>query len=227
MAKAREAKSIQRTHEFSGLTEDARVELAVTRIRADWAVASGSMVRIGQTLVDACHDGDEKAALTEADRPNSTFTRIARSLGTLEGGPSAKVLSGARRVAAATQVVRGHFWAVLPFSHKEVLVRLAEARQITEGAKLAVEFGWTVAQTESWVDERRAAAGKPKTRRGVRLGSARASLERLAAMSDAESLDRVVREFERLDGPSQAEVQAELERAGAVLARLRRRLSGR
>ena len=214
----------RRTNEFAALSPDARVELATTRIRAQWGTAAGVFLAIGQVLVDACHDGDEPAALAPEAETNALFLRIARSLGTLKGGPSEKTLNLARRVAAASRVVRGHFWDVVPYCHKEQLVRLSRPETIAAGAKSAVELGWTIKQTEKWVDAERAREGRPKAARGVRLVSARGACTRLADAVDAPSLARIAADFERLDEKERRKVKDELEKAVAALQRLRHRL---
>ena len=224
---ARGAAAVQRTNEFAGMSEDARVELALVRIRSEWVNAAGAFLKMGHTTVDACHDGDEHAALADDADGNRVFGRIARSLGTLAGGPDRRTISLARRVAAASRLVPGHFWDVVPYSHKEILVVLKEPARIAAGAKRAVDFGWTLDQTRKFVDEERAQAGSPKKKRGARLGTARTALGRLALAGEPESLERIATEFERLDEAGRERVRAELDEARAALQRLYARLRKR
>lgn len=215
----------KRRNEFDGLTTDARADLAVGRIRGQWGHATQAILSIGQTLVDACHDGDEQAALADVDDKNEVFVRISRSLGTLEGGPGSDVLSVARRIAAVSDASRSSYWKVLPYSHKAAMVVLTDVDRIEVGAEAAVKFSWTVLQVKRWVDQERAAAGIVKKKRGIRLVTAVGSAAKLVEAGKPTSLDRLGEEFSRLDAKRRAELRAELEEAAASLTAIRRRLA--
>jgi len=214
----------KRVNEFADLTPDARHELALRRIREDWDTATRRMTNIGRTLVDACYDGDESEALGEKADRNALFVRIARSAGTLAGGPSQKALSGARRVAAVSDSMNAHYWTVVPYSHKVLLVRLDDTEKMAEGAQKIVKFGWTLKQTEKWIDAERAAGGDEVVRRGRRLGSTRTAFVHLDEAVQPESLERVAADYAKLDAAGRAEVDDELGSAAQALERLRHRL---
>jgi hypothetical protein len=220
----REPPAEERVNEFDGLSDDAKVELAIARIRQEWSDAAESFLLMGGVVVDACHASSAADALADGADENPLYRRIVTSLGTLRGGPSAKSLSLARRVAAASSVVQGHFWTVVPYSHKALLVELKDAEKMLEGAKRTVEFGWTLAQTQAWVDVERATAGRPKRMRGLRLSGARTACGRLASASEGESLERLADDYGKLPPRDRQKVRAELEKAAAALQRLRRKL---
>jgi hypothetical protein len=215
----------ERTNEFAGLSDDARHDLAVTRIRSLWVGAVGAVVGMGQTLVDACHDGNDDAALADEEGRNPLLRRIVTSLGTVEGGPSDTTLKNARRIVATNATYRSHFWKVLPFSHKVALRPLHDTDKVAEGAQHAIELGWTQKQLERWVEVERKRAGVPKRKRGVRLGGTRAALTRVVSSVDPESLDRLGADYGALGRVERKRVRDELERAATALAKLRRKLA--
>jgi len=214
-----------RTNEFSGLTTDARVELAAERIRSHWRAATHEVLGIGRVLVNACYDGDDKAALHDTSDRNDLLVRVTRALGTIEGGPDKGVLSVARRVVAFAAITRSNFFQLLPYTHKRALVPLTDAKLVAEGAKRAAEFGWTVAQVENWVRGKQREAGKPIQRRGARLGGTRRAVTQLRGASDDKSLERIGSEYLTLDDDDRAALRAEVDEAAASLAKLRRKLA--
>lgn len=211
---------------YAGMTADARVERAVIDIRAEWARAVGAFGVIGRTLVDACHDGDAASALApEADR-NDLFRRIARSLGTMKGGPTRKTLSLARRVVAASANVRGHFWDVVPYGHKEILVLLAHApAKMVTGAQRAVELAWTQDQLRKWVDAERARDGSLQRKRGRGLARTRLAVGGLGAAGEPASLDRIVAGYAKLDPKDRRKFRDEIAVAEKAIAALRKRFA--
>lgn len=215
-----------RTNEFDGLTEEARHDLAVTKIRASFAVGAQAFLAMGRVVVDACYDGDEQAALDSSAADNERFVRLVRTLGTIEGGPNEKTLSNARRVAAARKIVRSAFYRVLPVSHQEELVVLDDPAKIGEGAKRAVEFSWTVLQLRAWARGQRVTPqGDSKVKaRGVRLQSTSKAFDHLARASEPASLERLATEFEKLPPKEREKLRARLDAASAALSALRRRL---
>lgn len=212
-------------NEFAGMPVDARAAAAVERIREHWVGATNNILGIGRVIVNACYDGDDAAALGDDSERNELLRQVTRSLGTLEGGPDKGVLSVARRIVAFMGVSRSHFFKVLPYSHKRTLVQLADQKQISDGAKRAVEFGWTVEQTQRFVDETRKSEGKPTQRRGAKLGTARRAVKQLKDAGDEKSIERIGSEYVKLDPRAREAIRAEAEDASNALARLRRRLA--
>lgn len=209
---------------YAGLSEEGRHEQAAADLRAAWFDATQGFLRMGRIVLLAAYDGETSEALADAADENPRFQRLVRSLGTLDGGPSARVLSVARRVVACARAVRSPFWKVAPYSHKEILVRLKEPEKMAEGAKHVVELSWTLAQTEKWVDAQRAEAKTPKVKRGRTAGSSRKAAETLAAAAEPESLDRIAAEYEKMSASERRRYREALEKAADALQRLRRRL---
>lgn len=212
-------------NEFDGLTEDARHNLAVRQIRERWTSATTAVVGIGEIVVNACYDGEASKALADDAGQNPRFVRLVRTLGTIEGGPSEKTLSLARRVAAASREVDGRFWKVLPYSHRERLVLLPSTEGMNDGAKRAVEFGWTVRQVEQWVRGKLAELGKRRVKRGRTLAASVRDFDHVRELGTAKSLERLVKSFEKLTPARRREVAEKLEHAAAALAVVRKRLA--
>lgn len=205
-----------------------RLDQTATKIGHRWQTATGALVEIGQIAIDYVCGGDEKLAISGAER-RALFRRLARRVDALGIGLSPKTLSLAMRSAAADKVVPGNFWKLLDPGRKEDLLPLQKPALLAEGAKFAIEMNPTRENLRIWVDQRNAAEGRKKAPRGLTLGTAVRDAARLGSLTSKTSLERVIGEYGKLKPAKQKEVLAELKSARDSLVLLERRLrqSGR
>jgi hypothetical protein len=206
--------------------EAAVVRSVAAAIESEWRIACGSLLKIGQLVIDSCYAGDPREALADARGRNGRFADISRKLNALGIGLGTERLSIARRIVAWNHVIRSPHWDRLDDGHKEVLLPLAERTELVAGSRYALEAQATKAELAEWVRKRRKALGSTVVARGLRWKTVSNSLGRLEQSVSPASLERIGKDFGKLGAEDQRAARDQLRRMRAVLEKLEKRLAG-
>lgn len=208
--------------------EKALLDEALEQCRVAADEVQDQLTALGRWLLTHVFGGDAKAALA-GDRVGRS--RVWSELLRRAGGPSlrlnGKVLSSAVRIAAWDHVIQDEHWRLLDAGRKELLLPLAEAKLLREGAKHVTAMRLTQRATAAYVQATLEVLRGANATSRLTAGRITAQLRGLRERYATGAVRRRVREIvERADAEERRALEGELERVIALLREMKRDVRG-
>jgi hypothetical protein len=191
------------------------VERVVAEVRQAGETIRTQMLKVGDLVYAARFGRHEGRALgVDLDR-DEFFREISGAIERLELGFTHERLTVLVRIAALNDRLESQYWRSLDEGRKELLLPLKRDSDRNAGAKFAFQMKPTHQVLRAWVRERLREGGTPVHERGVTLRAVNGTLDHLARVPGAKSIERLGRAVQELSAADRRVLRAKV-RAGRV-----------